>query len=105
MLEGSSGKMRDQAVEGGKDTFFSGLRQYVDSTAITNATEQYTASIFNVKDEAAYYFLMVLIFRQIAGVIIHCSVLRGREHKVVSDQQPRYRERQYGMDILDRRIM
>jgi len=86
MLEGRRGKMRDEAVRGGKDTFSSGLRHYVDCMAITNVRGQYIASIFSVKDEEAYSFLMVLIICQIADVIIHCSVLMGRERKVVSDQ-------------------
>jgi len=61
MLEGSRGNMKDEAVKGGKDTFSSGLRQCVNFTAITNVTGQYIASIFSVKDETVYSFLMVLI--------------------------------------------
>jgi hypothetical protein len=86
MLEGSRGKMRDEAVKGGKDIFSSGLRQYVDCMAITNVTGQYIASIFSVKDEAVYSFLMVLINCQIADVIFQCRVLKGRERKVVTVQ-------------------
>lgn len=57
MLEGRRGKLRDQAVKGGKDTFSYGLRQYVDCTAIITVTGPYITSIFSVKDEAAYSFL------------------------------------------------
>jgi len=86
MLEGSRGKMTDEAVKGGKDTFSSGLRQYVDCTAITNVTGQYIASTFSVKDEAVYSFQMVLIICQIADLIFQCRLLRGREPKVVTEQ-------------------
>jgi len=78
--------MRDKVVKGGKDTFSSGLRQYVDCTAITNVTGQYTASIFSVKDEAVYSFLMVSIICQIADIIFQCRILRERGLKVVTDQ-------------------
>jgi len=81
MLEGCRGKMRDKAKV--VKTFSCGLRQHVDCTAISNVTGQYIAPIFSVKDEAAYSFHMVLIICQITDVISHCSVLRGREHKVV----------------------
>jgi hypothetical protein len=86
MLEGRRGKMREEAVKGGEDRLSSGLRYYVDCTAITDVTRQYTASIFSVKDEAVYSFLMVITVCQTADVIIQCRDLRRRDHKVVSDQ-------------------
>jgi hypothetical protein len=86
MLEGRRGKMRDEAVKGGEDWLSSGLRHYVDCTAITSVTGQYIAPIFYVKDEAVYSVLMVIIVCQTADVIMLCRDMRRREHKVISDQ-------------------